>query len=62
MYEHTRSETSEHVDREARMAEISRERPELKYYWSRWEQLKLEDGIWYYRWNRRIEVEVLSGK
>ena len=31
-------------------AEISRERPELKYYWSRWEQLKQEDGIWYYRW------------
>ena len=31
-------------------AEIARERPELKYYWSRWKQLKQQDGLWYYKW------------
>lgn len=32
-------------------AEIVRERPEIKYYWSRWAQLQQRDGIWYYKWN-----------
>ena len=31
-------------------AEIARERPEVKYFWSRWSQLRKIDGVWYYRW------------
>lgn len=30
--------------------EIAREKPEVKYYWSRWDQLQQRDGIWYYKW------------
>ena len=33
-----------------RWEEIARERPEVKYYWSRWDQLRKEDGLWRYQW------------
>ena len=34
--------------------EIARERAEIKYYWSKWNQLKKEGGIWYYQWREAV--------
>ena len=35
-------------------AEIARERAEVKYYWSRWNQLQRKDGVWYYHWKEAV--------
>ena len=48
-------------------AEIARERPEVKYFWSRWSQLRKIDGVWYYRWKEprgedRWESDCSSGR
>lgn len=31
-------------------SEVSGEHPEVKHYWSRWDQLRMEDGLLRYRW------------
>jgi hypothetical protein len=45
-------------------ADVSRASPEIKYFWSRWNQLKKQDGIWYYQWKEehgnRLKIIVPS--